>query len=143
MKISKNFSLEEFTKSQKAMELKISNEPSIEHVINIVYLVDNCLQKIRTHYKSPVIITSGYRSIELNKFISNASQNSQHLKGQAADFTVKGKSLDEVFLWCKQNLNFDQLINEFDSWIHISYNPFGTNRKEALKTTNGVNFTKL
>jgi adenine-specific DNA methylase len=38
-----------------------------------------------------------------------------------------------VFDYIKENLNFDQLINEFDySWVHVSYNSNGKQRKQIL-----------
>jgi hypothetical protein len=35
-------------------------------------------------------------------------------------------------MWASQNLEFDQLIDEYDfSWVHISFNQ-GKNRKQIL-----------
>jgi hypothetical protein len=38
----------------------------------------------------------------------------------------------KLFDWCKANLVFDQIINEYDySWVHISYNA-SKNRNQIL-----------
>ena len=82
------------------------------------------------------MISSGYRSKELNKAIGGAT-TSQHLLGQAIDIdmdgTPNGVTNKMVFDYIKAHLNFDQLINEFDySWVHVSYNPTGKQRKQIL-----------
>ena len=140
MQLTKNFKLEEFYYSDTTKIKGINNNPSTKEIINIVRLADNCLQKIREHFNSPVTITSGFRCEKLNTAISRAD-NSQHLSGEAADFVVKGYTIAQVIEWCRKNLLFDQLINEKDEWVHISFNIF-KNRKEVLKY-NGKNYTKI
>ena len=134
MKLSKNFDLSEFTKSETAIKNKIQNVPKVEQIINMVRLCDNCLQKIRDNYNRPVVITSGFRSLALNALIGSKS-SSQHTKGEACDFYVDGYAKYAVFCWCKDNLKFDQLIFENikdkGCWIHISYNHY-KNRNQAL-----------
>ena len=60
-----------------------------------VDFVINKLQKIREFYKTPITITSGYRTPEYNKKIGGAT-NSYHCKGMAFDIVVKGKTPKEV-----------------------------------------------
>ena len=48
------------------------------------------LQCIREHFGKPVHITSGYRTAAYNATLPNASKNSQHIQGRAADFWVEG-----------------------------------------------------
>lgn len=144
MKLSKNFMLGEFTISDTAKMFRISNKPNTPEVINMVRLCDYCLQKIRDHYNKKVIITSGYRSPELNKFF-RSKKTSQHVYGQACDFKVEGERIFDVFLWCKDNLVYDQLIFEDvpprKQWIHISYNHYN-NRQETLMY-DGKKYTKF
>ena len=64
-----------------------------------------------------------------------SSKNSQHAKGEAADFEVAGVSNFKLASWIESNLPYDQLILEFytggnTGWIHCSYVPDG--RKESL-----------
>ena len=131
MKISKNFEFEEFCFSQTALQLNIDNKPDTAAIINITRLCDNVMQKIRDHFQAPVLISSAFRCEKLNNAVGGA-KNSQHLSGQAVDFTVQGYSIQQVFLWCKDNLLFDQLILEKNLWVHISFNYF-YNRREVLR----------
>ena len=121
LRLSKNFSLREFTRSQTAARLSIDNhlcsdQPEVQ---SIQRLVDSVLQPIRDAL-GPVHITSGYRSPELNKAIGG-SENSQHCQGLAADIVVSGYTPIQVANWCMDNLDeYDQLIHEFGEWVHIS-----------------------
>ena len=136
MILSKNFTLQEFTKSVTAIRNDIDNSPNAEHIRNIQLLVKFVLQPLREGLNKPIRITSGYRSESLNKLIKG-SKRSQHCKGQAADlqFRVDGV-MDNKVIWDKVielDLPFDQMINEFElSWIHISYN-HEHNRKSLLE----------
>ena len=95
MKLSENFSLKELTSSQTAERKGISNNPSEDHMNNLKELCVNVLQKVRDHYGKVVSVSSGYRSPELCVSIGS-SVNSQHSKGQAADFEVYGLSNAEL-----------------------------------------------
>jgi zinc D-Ala-D-Ala carboxypeptidase len=127
MKLSRNFSLGELTKSQTALRMGIDNNPTPEDLYNLHLLCDNILQPLREHYGRPVTISSGYRSEDLCVAIGS-SRKSQHAKGQAADFEVMGVDNKEVAEWIRDVLDFDQLILEFykdgepnSGWIHCSY----------------------
>jgi hypothetical protein len=143
----KYFNLNEFTRSNKASELKISNLPSSEHKANIELLTDNVLDKLREWYGKPINITSGYRSYDLNKAIPGSSKTSQHSKGEAADIVASiPRDNVKLFNYIKDNLQFDQLIWEkgTDSnpaWIHVSFSK-SKSRKEILKTKDGKIYTK-
>ena len=139
MKLSNNFSLKELTASQTAERKGISNNPSEDHMNNLKELCDNVLQKIRDHYNKVVSVSSGYRSPELCVSIGS-SVNSQHAKGQAADFEIFGLSNADLCKWISENLEFDQLILEYHNigepnsgWIHCSYRADGENRKQILR----------
>ena len=114
MILSKNFSLNEFTKSVSAIRNGIDNSPSSEHIRNIQLLVKYVLQPLREALGSPIRITSGYRSEALNKAIKG-SKKSQHCKGQAADlqFKVDGEMSNKM-IWDKiieLDLPFDQMMD--------------------------------
>jgi zinc D-Ala-D-Ala carboxypeptidase len=135
MKLSKNFVLSEFTRSNTAKRLGIENEPNKEDIQNIQELVTKVLQPIRSGIGS-IRISSGYRSPQLSKAVGSSSR-SQHCKGQAADiqYWENGKMNNKVIYdYVIDNaLDFDQMINEFDfSWIHISFKSKG-NRREVLE----------
>jgi hypothetical protein len=88
---------------------------------------------LREWYSKPIIVNSGYRCEALNKAIGGA-KSSQHMLGEAADITVGSKEENEkLFDYIKDNLEFDQLINESDfSWVHVSYRE-GRLRKQVLE----------
>tara|TARA_R110002012_G_scaffold77863_3_gene198578 strand:- start:9504 stop:9971 length:468 start_codon:yes stop_codon:yes gene_type:complete len=135
MRLSKNFTLSEFTRSNTANRKGIPNQPSEEHLHNILDLTANVLQPIRDGLGA-IRISSGYRSPRLNRSIGG-SKKSQHCKGQAADLQYwKEGRMDNkaMYDWIlKSELEFDQLINEFDySWLHISFKKEG-NRNQVLE----------
>lgn len=125
--LSKHFKLSEMTKSSTASRRGISNNPTKAHKENMKRLCEEVLEPIREHYGVPIVITSGYRSKTLNRAVGG-STTSDHSKGMAADFEVKGHSNYDVAKWIEKNLNYKQLILEFytsgqpnSGWIHVSY----------------------
>ena len=134
----KHFCFSEFFNSSTAAKNGIKNEPISDErgrvMLNIKLLVDNVLEPIRDMVCTPIIITSGYRSPQLNKIVGGAD-NSQHMLGCAADFYVEGYNhsmMYKVFLNIFYRLDFDQLIYYPNkNIIHISYVE-NCNRHEAL-----------
>jgi hypothetical protein len=142
MKLSTNFSLSELTKSEAATRLGLDNTPALQIIENLEALVENILQPVRDKF-GPVVVTSGYRSPEVNKAIGG-STTSDHCKGQAADFEVLGKDNRELAIWIAENMQFTQLILEFykpgvpdSGWVHCSYDP--GNLKRQVLTAERVN----
>lgn len=136
MKLSEHLDLSEVTRSNEAKRKGISNMPTPEHIENFKKLAENIFEPIRKHFGVPIFVSSGYRSKELNKAIGGAS-SSQHLLGEAFDIDMDGTSNGVtnkmVFDYIKENLNFDQLINEFNySWVHVSFSSKGKQRKQIL-----------
>lgn len=135
MRLSKNFVLSEITRSNTAKRLNISNAPDKEHLRNLQILIRDVIQPMRDAL-GPIRITSGYRSPQLNRAIGG-SRKSQHCKGQALDlqFWREGEMCNkEIYEWViKEEIKFDQMINEFDyAWIHISLR-IKDNRKQILE----------
>ena len=137
MKLTKNFSLNEMTKSQTALRRGIDNEPNNDEIDNLRILCEYVLQPVREHFDKPVTINSGFRSSELNKAIGG-SGTSDHCKGMAADIEIAGIDNSVIAEWIEENCDFDQLILEFytpgipdSGWVHVSYKSEG-NRKSVL-----------
>lgn len=127
-----NFKMSELIYSNESIKKNINNMPDVDSMDNMLELIFNVLQPIRNAIKKPMIITSGYRCPKLNKIVGGKA-NSQHLKGQAADFVIKGLEPAQIVEIIKNmEIEYDQLINEYDSWVHISYCR-GKNRKQNLK----------
>lgn len=139
MQLSKNLALAEVMRSETAKRKGISNMPTPEHIENFKLLAENVFQPIREHFGVPIILSSGYRSKELNTAVGGAL-SSQHCTGEAIDIDMDGTTVKnaEVFNYIKDNLNFDQLIWEFGTdsnpdWVHVSYESTGKQRKQILK----------
>lgn len=135
MKLTAHFDLSEFTRSESAKREGLDNTPTSEHLENIKVLCEKVLEPIRLRFGS-INISSGYRGKMLNHFIGG-SVNSDHCVGRAADIDMddsgSGVTNKEIFEYIKDNLEFDQLINEFNyAWVHVGYRQ-GANRKQVLK----------
>jgi hypothetical protein len=138
MQLSENLSLTEMIASERAKRKGISNQPTAEHIENMKVLAQHIFQPIREHFGKPIHVSSGYRSKNLNKAIGG-SQTSQHSKGQAMDIDMDGSDISnrDIFMFIKDNLEFDQLIWELGTkgnpdWVHVSYNTNGNQRKQVL-----------
>ena len=143
MKLSKNFSLQEFQYSYTADSNGIDNTAPAYLYSNLKTLAER-LQLIRDAIDMPITISSGYRSPELNAHPKiKGSKTSQHLLGLAADIVcskLSAQALYEVIV--DLGISFDQLIIEKANgkeWVHISVQP--TERNEKLRY-DGDNYTK-
>ncbi len=130
--ISKHISFNEATQSPTALRLKIRNEPNPAQLEAMKAVSVMCFEPLREWYNKPIKINSFFRCEALNTAVGGA-KNSQHAKGEAIDMSAGNKEENKkLFDWCKANLIFDQLINEYDySWVHISYKK-GMNRNQTL-----------
>ena len=137
--VTMHFTIEELYASRKAKELGIDNKPTIQKMINLVYLAAYVLEPLRVAMNEPITISSGYRCEKLNKAVGGV-YNSQHLKGQAADLCIDGdiEKGRRWFNYIKDHLLFDQLIWEHNAagvyWVHVSFvfPDFGKNRKNVI-----------
>lgn len=142
----RHFTIEELIRSDKAKELGIDNTPDADTTDRLSTLIIEILDPARELLGKPIVVTSGYRCMELNSKIGG-SVNSQHLKGEAADLQCYNNKY--LFDLIRENLVFDQIILEtkdlYDrngnktgvkEWVHISYRK-GKNRKQVLKMHNG------
>ena len=149
MQLSKNFSLQELTKSQTATRLGIDNTPNKAQIINLKNLCENILQKIRDRFEKPVIINSGFRCVELCEAIGSSSK-SQHASGSAADIEVINLDNKVLAQWIKNNLVFDQLILEFykesdgprSGWVHVSHSASDSRGQSLLAYKDENNKTR-
>ena len=122
--VTMHFTIEEMYASETAKRLGIDNKPSVQQMINLVYLCANVLEPLRVAMNEPIKIGSGFRCHKLNKAVGGV-YNSQHLKGQAADLCIDGdiEKGRKWFDYIKNHLPFDQLIWEkkgTQNWIHVS-----------------------
>ena len=137
MILTKNFSLEEMYRSDTARRCGIDNKPQTEEVVeNLRALCLEVLQPLRDHLGKPVVVSSGYRCKDLNKKVGGV-ENSQHLKGEAADIKVRDREdLIDVMRYIMDETDFDQLIREKSGsteWVHVSHKRNGNNRRMVLR----------
>lgn len=131
--------IEELYASDTAKRLGIDNKPSVQQMINLVYLAAYVLEPLRVAMNEPIKIGSGFRCKALNKAVGGV-YNSQHLKGQAVDLCIDGDIAKgkKWFNYIKDYLPFDQLIWEHNSkgsyWVHVSFvfPDFGKNRHQVI-----------
>ena len=138
-RISKNISYKEGVYSITADRLGLENKPTEEHLANMKEVAEKVFQPLRTWVNAPIKINSFYRSPELNKAIGGSSK-SQHCKGQAMDIddTYGHATNADMFMYIRENLDFDQMIWEFGddknpNWVHVSYVSPEDNRNRCLK----------
>lgn len=119
-KLSPHFTLGEFVRSQTAARHGIDNSPSEEVYKNLMSTAA-FMEEVRRIVAAPITISSGYRCPELNIKIGG-SPRSQHVTGRAVDFTAQGQTPRQtVNKIIASNLDYDQLILEFDQWVHVSW----------------------
>lgn len=123
MNLTDHFTLEELTHSQTAARLGLDNEPPPD-VVDALTRTAHGLEMVRVLLQAPILVSSGYRSPLVNRAVGGAA-NSQHILGEAADFTAPGFGPPEMIVRAimrsTRPIPYDQLIVEFGRWVHISF----------------------
>lgn len=148
VKISPNFTQYDVCHSDTALKLGIDNIPSPQIIQTATILCKNILEPIVVYYNKRLNVSCMYRGKDLNKRLKGAV-TSQHLLGQACDFTITGINCKKIFndiisgRIClpvnKKPIPLNQLVDQCiyeNTWIHISYSN-KVRRKEFLKLENG------
>lgn len=128
----KYFTITELTASKTASARGIDNTPTPAVKVALTQLINKVLDPLRSEWKKPITVNSGYRSPMLNKIVGGVG-SSQHVLGQAADITTGSPEENKVLMALAVTLRlpYDQVIDEHDyEWIHISYGP--RNRRQIL-----------
>ena len=143
MKLSNNFTYEELCHSGVAERKGLRNRPKTkeeERVVieNLKALCMEVLQPLMDYLEKPVVISSGYRSEEVNRMVGGV-KGSQHLKGEAADIHVENtEHLLKIMHFIMEETDFDQLIWEKNKagtqWVHVSFRRNGVNKHQVLSS---------
>jgi hypothetical protein len=150
MQLSDHFSYAELTRSTTAVRKGISNSPTKEHAANLVQLCNEVLEPLRKLYGRPIRISSGYRSVALNKAVGG-SASSHHCYGMAVDIDQGNPAENmKIFNLLKAYGNFTQLIYEFGNledgpdWVHVSYDKDDLSREilRAVKVGSKTQYVK-
>jgi zinc D-Ala-D-Ala carboxypeptidase len=122
IRLSAHFTLDELTVSQEASRRGIDNTPPPQ-ALAALHITAQGLEAVRVRLGcAPIIVSSGYRSLEVNRVIGG-SKTSQHITGQAADFIAPafGNPTEVASALRDSGVEYDQLILEFTRWVHISF----------------------
>ena len=149
MHLSEHFTLGEVTKT--SVKTADGNIPSRVHIENLKNLCENWLEDLRYSHNTlygereePIIITSGYRSPEVNK-LAGGSPSSNHLTGCAVDIRCIG--VEQALRYANILLDiadgtkrdFDELFIERNKqgryWIHFAVRPKENRRKISFLQT--------
>jgi hypothetical protein len=139
MNLSPNFTLQEFIYSETASRYNIDNIPTDPEVLsNLLRTADN-LENIRSLLDKPMYISSAYRCLELNRKIGS-KDTSQHILGKAVDFKcprfgTPKQIIDKIM---SSEIDFDQLILEYDNWVHVSFTESENRRQVLVIDSNGT-----
>lgn len=132
-RVSRWFTRRECTRSDIAARNGIKNEPNAAQWAAIIYLMTNVMDRIRDLCGVVIRPSSVFRCLKVNT-LAKGSDKSQHMKGEACDFLPTGWTVkDTMKLILNNNIVFDQLIDEYGAWVHISVKATGKNRGEIWK----------
>ncbi len=123
-RLSRHFWLSEFTVSETATRLGIDNSPSATVLLNLAATAMD-MEVVRTALDNHGIVpTSVFRCLELNRVLKS-KDTSAHVQGYAVDFACPSFGTPRQ-IWehlTQFPVGHDQLILEFDRWVHISFDP--------------------
>jgi len=126
MRLTTNFTLAELTVTKTG----IANTPTPAEIVHLRSLAEKILQPLRDDLRRPVLVNSAFRSERVNRAVGGTA-SSQHRLGQAADIRVDGmtsRALAQRIV--DLGLPFDQVIEEFGRWVHVSFGP--RHRRQVL-----------
>lgn len=131
MNLSPHFTYDELTHTDHR---DLDNTPN-EHELENLKRLASFLEEVKTVLGGkPIMVNSAFRSKAVNDAVGS-KDTSQHRLGCASDIRVPGMTPDQVVkAIIASNLQFDQVIREFDRWTHISVpnNPTDKARRQAL-----------
>lgn len=131
---SPHFSVDELTFSETATRKGIDNTPD-DNILDNLLITAMEMENVRELLNNnPILISSGYRCLELNTLLGS-KPTSEHCRGLACDFTSPkfGNPYNIVDAIFRSDILYNQLILEFDRWVHISFPADGeVAKKKAL-----------
>ena len=110
----------------------LPNIPDATARNNLRELVSQVLDPLRRHLAKPVRVTSGFRSLAVNRKVGGSS-TSAHVRGEAADIKVTGlEATDLVNEILRAGIPFDQVIGYAPNrggHVHIALRAGGASRQ--------------
>lgn len=145
--LSQHFTLAELTRTSLTEYQKANAFEAESYVSALTALCATLLEPVRAKF-GPVSIHSGFRGLTVNAAVKG-TKGSQHLRGEAADFSCPSARLEDVMRWIVHDsgLHYGQVILEGrhgpPTWIHLSLGqPYrvGSSCMQALVTTDGKSY---
>ena len=120
--MTEHFTFEELYASDTADRYKINNEPKDPIVLKNLKFLAERLEDVRSILRHPIHINSAYRSLRVNQLVGS-KPTSAHTKGLAADIICPsfGSPRDVVLAITGSDIQYDQVILEFDRWCHLGF----------------------
>jgi zinc D-Ala-D-Ala carboxypeptidase len=128
MLLSSHFTIQEFTASDTALRKGIDNHLPAA-LLDEARRTCEMLERIRarlsrlTGQPVPIVITSGYRCLQLNREIGSAD-TSDHVRALAVDFKAprfgRAYEVARILAPMVTEVGIGQLIHEYGSWVHVS-----------------------
>ncbi len=144
-RLSEHFKLAELCKtSVKTKDGNIPSHVAIENMKRLCGWLEMLREEWNKRYgdgDDPIIINSGYRSLQVNKAVGGVA-TSNHLTGCAVDIRVLG--MEQLLRYAvilldisdESQEDFDELLIERNSkgtyWLHFAVRPAGNRRKIRL-----------
>lgn len=121
-KLTPHFTLEELYASEIAERNNIDNKPTDPYILDNLQFLAERLEEVRNVLQYPVHVNSAYRCILVNGMLGS-KPTSAHTKGLAADIICPsfGNPRNIVNAIVGSDIQYDQVILEFDRWCHIGF----------------------
>jgi hypothetical protein len=122
LNLTQHFTFEELYASEIADRNGIDNTPTDPKVLNNLKALALNLESVRRLLGKPIHINSAYRCLAVNALLGS-KPTSTHIKGLAADIICPafGTPIDIIRAIIASNIQYDQVILEFDRWVHIGF----------------------
>ena len=130
MNLTQHFTFEELYASEIADRNHIDNTPTDPQILNNLKSLALNLESVRRLLGKPIHINSAYRCLAVNALLGS-KPTSSHIKGLAADIISPsfGTPIDIVRAIVASNIQYDQVILEYDRWCHIGFAPKGQTQR--------------
>lgn len=140
MRPSPHFSWDELTTTSHT---ELDNTPTFAASLRLIALAWTVLEPLRSVF-GPIVITSGYRSAEVNDAAGGASA-SYHLTGDGVDFYAPGHSAQTVMRWLYENRSRlplgEVVIYPSEGRLHVSRDPSVATDAIEWYTSDGSGYT--
>jgi len=117
MNLTLHFTLEELTFTDHREFDNTPNDQELENLKRLSLFLEEVKKLLGG---KAIMVNSAFRSEEVNRAVGSTDK-SQHRLGCACDFRVPNMTPDEVVkAIINSDLQYDQVIREFDRWTHVS-----------------------